>query len=495
MVMLLFLWGCSLPGAMTESTTPTASEETEATAETAVSGGCTSIPTTTIEDTLQPVITPDISTPAKTTLPAITATPNSAATTKVPIITATPTPAKTPAPTAVVYPTAQPTASVQYSFSGFDTDLKTYSKLPSPFRMADGSTVSNMTQWNQQREYIKQMLCYYVYGPRPNYSVKKVVKVSQTTDYSVSSNAQTTVYKVYYDTNRFFRVRITRPTKQKVYPVIMRYESNMDYRFCIENSVISNEKYVIVAINNLDAYNDSGAPTQSQSQMYEYKAIMAWAYQATLTMDFLSTLDFIDMSRIAITGHSRTGKAALCAAAYDERIALTIPNSSGAAGAATLRKWGQDGVQGIDIASQEPYWISGNLSGFTGTYRENIIFNKDKVDKLPLDMNFARVLIAPRPILCTESRDGADSLWAGPYGTYTAWAAADPVYKMYGAGQENNNLIHTRAGQHDQLESDYLLLLQFCDYYFYRTPFERADYRVNTEYSGANDNFDYTNPF
>ena len=45
------------------------------------------------------------------------------------------------------------------------------------------------------------------------------------------------------------------------------------------------------------------------------------------------TTDWADTDKIIATGHSRGGKVALCAAIYDERIALGAPNGSGCGGA------------------------------------------------------------------------------------------------------------------------------------------------------------------
>ncbi len=57
---------------------------------------------------------------------------------------------------------------------------------------------------------------------------------------------------------------------------------------------------------------------------HDWGAIAAWAWGYPLLIDAFERMDCIDASRVISTGHSRGGKAALCAAIYDERIA--IPN-------------------------------------------------------------------------------------------------------------------------------------------------------------------------
>lgn len=377
------------------------------------------------------------------------------------------------------------------SETGEVLSFKTYSNLtyssktlPDPFLKPDGKRVATMEEWEQQREYIKKALCFYIYGDRPSFSV---VRVETESESDAGDYGKTTVYRIFYDAARSFRVRVTRPSAagQEQYPVIMRYESNMDYRFPIEEQVLSGDQYVIVSINHLDAAPDNqNEYTPAHMQESEAKAIMAWACQATLTIDYLATLPYIDANKIALTGHSRTGKAAICAAAFDERIALVVPNSSGAGGASSLRTFGQSGAQGIGLAEQQPSWVSANLAPF-----------KSNVNKLPLDMHWATALIAPRPVLFTESRDGADSAWAGLRGTYACWSALDEVYKIYGNDMVQNNLIHTRAGNHDQLGSDYALLVEFCNSYFYGQSMDNSALRTTTEYPAAASQYNWKSPF
>ena len=346
--------------------------------------------------------------------------------------------------------------------------------LPDPFVMPDSRRVANLCDWNRQRKYIKQMLLHYVYGPRPSFSVTGLEIIGGRTE---GDFGQTAYYKVYYgDGRRFFRMRVTIPSGAAgPLPVILRFEHFMEHRYPIERELLMQNRYVIATVNHLDlAPNEAHEYLPSHVQPSEAKAIMAWALGASMAMDVLERFPYADCKRVCITGHSRTGKAAICAAAFDERFALVVPNNSGAGGASSFRTFGQPGAQGIHIARHQPSWLADTLGEFV-----------ERCDCLPLDMHFATALIAPRPILLTESRDGGESLWAGPRGTYACWSALDEVYKLYGPPAVMRNLIHMRPGRHDQLESDFRLLLSFCAYFFENMDIDLEGFRENTEYEEA----------
>ena len=329
--------------------------------------------------------------------------------------------------------------------------------LPDPLERPDGRCVRTTAEWEAKRGDVTALLEEYVYGARPAYDLERYELLSESYDDDVAPNAVTQMWKLFYGDGRSFTLRLTYPDAPGAYPTIMRYESLMDFRFPIEAEAVGQEKYCVAAINYMEMFPDVGEP--GLEHMHEAKAIMAWACGASLALDFLETQAVADTAHVLITGHSRTGKAALCATAFDERFALCVPNSSGAAGASGLRKFDDKGSQGIDIAIHEPTWVSDRLADYA-----------DCVNKLPIDMNFARALIAPRPILCTESLDGGGSLWAGPRSTVKMWKSADRVYALYGA--EENNLIHFRPGEHDQTAEDYRRMMEFADHYFYGTPLD-----------------------
>ena len=163
------------------------------------------------------------------------------------------------------------------------------------------------------------------------------------------------------------------------------------------------------------------------------------------------------MNRLVVTGHSRGGKTALCAGIYNERVAITAPNSSGTGGTGSLRHF-EEGQKEQRLAVHEtknPHWFHPGFFEFGG--REEL---------LPFDAHTAKSLIAPRALINAHARQ---DYWANPYGTELTYRAADKVFEWLDAkGQQG---IHWRDGGHAQGEEDWLALLDFADWKFFnKTP-------------------------
>src|SRR5437763_10803261 len=107
----------------------------------------------------------------------------------------------------------------------------------------------------------------------------------------------------------------------------------------------------------------------------------AWAWGYHRAVDFLVTLRSVDKDRIAVTGHSRGGKAALLAGAIDARVALTAPNCSGCGGAGCFRFRGPQSERLADILQSFPGWFTPRLRDFIG-----------REDQLPFDQHELKAL-------------------------------------------------------------------------------------------------------
>jgi hypothetical protein len=97
--------------------------------------------------------------------------------------------------------------------------------------------------------------------------------------------------------------------------------------------------YAYIAMNTGSVYGDGAARGGAYTELYPYKegiyeydsgALMGWAWGVSRIVDaLLNDPSFnIDGSRTAVTGVSRNGKAALLAAAFDERISAAFPCDS-----------------------------------------------------------------------------------------------------------------------------------------------------------------------
>ena len=198
---------------------------------------------------------------------------------------------------------------------------------------------------------------------------------------------------------------------------------------------------------------------------HDWGTIAAWAWGIHRAVDYLHDHKDLDRNRIAVVGHSRLGKTALLAAAFDERIALAIPHQAGCGGTAPSRGHNPKAESVKRINTSFPHW-------FDGTFKE---FN-DQPDKLPFDQNCLVALVAPRPVLFSNA---VEDNWANPSGQFEVLQAADPVYRLLGAGgleakrmPEPGKLIdsklgyYIRPGKHSMTKGDWKVFLDFADKHF-----------------------------
>lgn len=152
----------------------------------------------------------------------------------------------------------------------------------------------------------------------------------------------------------------------------------------------------------------------------DWGALRAWAWGAGKALDYFETDTSVDATRVAIEGHSRFGKAALIAMAYDPRFAIGFISSSGAGGAKLYRRNAGEIVENL-AAPEEYHWMAGNFLKYAGPLTW---------DDLPVDSHELIALCAPRPVFISSGDKG--DAWVDARGMFMAAVAAGPVYRLLG---------------------------------------------------------------
>jgi len=208
-------------------------------------------------------------------------------------------------------------------------------------------------------------------------------------------------------------------------------------------------------------------------------SIAAWAWGFHRCVDYLVTDHDLDAKRIAAVGHSRNGKTALLAAAFDERIALSIPHQAGCGGTAPNRvapalrapqSNGRPIAETTVVINQSfPHWFNGEFKKFDSA-----------PERLPFDQNALVALCAPRPVLFSNAQEDQ---WANPSGQFEVLQAADPIYRLLGveglaakAMPPQRQLVdsrlgyYIREGKHSMTADDWEVFMNFADRQFGKKP-------------------------
>jgi hypothetical protein len=162
----------------------------------------------------------------------------------------------------------------------------------------------------------------------------------------------------------------------------------------------------------------------------DWGTLRAWAWGTSRAMDYLETDKAVDAKRVGLEGHSRFGKAALAAMAYDPRFAIVYSSSSGEGGAKLYRHI--FGEQMPNLAGPALYhWFDGNFLRYGGPLTPG---------DLPVDNHELIALCAPRPVFIgggASTGDGyadpSGDAWADAKGMFLAEVDAGPVYRLLGA--------------------------------------------------------------
>ena len=353
----------------------------------------------------------------------------------------------------------------------------TNTDLPYVLCDAAGQRVATTEEWRRHRQHLLSLI-EIEYGALPPTPPATTGHELHSHPVARLSNARHTQYRLATGPDgRFtFLLDLLIPTGEGAHPVVLTGDTCWGYVADDIAAEVLRRGYILAQFIRTeivpDVYHTHAERTAGLYRIYpggNYGALAAWAWGYHRCIDFLTTLPFVDAARIAVTGHSRGGKAALLAGATDERIALTAPNNSGCGGAGCFRLQGENSETLKDIVTRFPYWFSPRFADFIG-----------KEMSLPFDQHFVKALVAPRALLSTEA---LGDLWANPSGTWQTHLAAREAYRFLGA--EDHIGIWFRDGGHSQGLPDWSTLLDFADWRLLgKPPARRFDTSPFTDAAG-----------
>jgi len=163
-------------------------------------------------------------------------------------------------------------------------------------------------------------------------------------------------------------------------------------------------------------------------------ALWAWAYRVLVR----AADNLLNASRCIVAGHSRLGKAALWAAALDDRIDAVFANQSGCFGAAPASH--PEGETPDQLIAQFPHWTIAH-----------------KRAKRDVDQHHLLALIAPRILYLGQA---SGDQWADPRGSVVALKAARATWPT---DVQHRVGYHMRDGGHDLTKEDWSSFLGFLD--------------------------------
>lgn len=324
--------------------------------------------------------------------------------------------------------------------------------LPDPLVMDEGGKdipVESLAQWKEQREYLKQQVKHIFSGtfPPPPEDLKINVLEERRNDHGVK--IQMIELRFGENDHAKLTLEVFTPPGKGPFPVFMTQWNHRGWA-----QIAVRRGYLGVVYAGADAKDDTREYLELYPD-YDWSTLMARAWGAQRAVDYLHTLDEVDKSKIAITGHSRNAKQSLLAAAFDDRITAVISSSGGTGGEFPYRYTDErHSNESIEfLYSRRTHWAHPRIRFYVG--REH---------KLPIDQNSLMALIAPRALLLSSSiREGGGG---DPWAIEQLFRSLSKVYNFLGAPEKLG--IRLRDGEHAVEARDLEAYLDWLDIRFKR---------------------------
>lgn len=419
--------------------------------------------------------------------------------------------------------------------------LTSHPELPDPLTMLNGTKVTTREQWETQRKpELKALFEHYMYGKLPPTPTKQSYTELFRDGKALGGKATLTEIKITFEQPSLqhpIYVLLAIPNHVQKPPVFVGMNFCGNHTLLDDSRIhlpevwcrntcpgVVNERATDAGrggqtdVWNIDLIIDRGyalacfycgdvdpdnpdltdgigpafyKPGPSTPAPDDAGTIMLWAWGFHRVVDLVQKYDSeqhgkdqLDAKRIAVVGHSRNGKTALLAGAFDERIAVVIPLQAGCGGSAPSRSTDTRAEQVRQINTSFPHWFNGNFKQFydapeiptnanSAKRRELTNQFSEKTNRLPFDQHCLVALCAPRPVLFPNAEE---DLWANPSGQFEMLKAATPVYKLLGvegiasdAKPEMNKLTDSRLGyfmrpgKHAMARVDWEAFATYCD--------------------------------
>lgn len=361
------------------------------------------------------------------------------------------------------------------------TEYNVLGKLPDPFLMNNGKTVTTKEDWEERKKEIYKTAVELQYGtqpPKPEFfSIDKIYENSSSMCYRIHAGTKEKQVQ--------FIMKIIMPDDLSEKPkavvdgdLCFNYAFNTNYLDCFKKN-----GFAYVLFNRCELANDimfegrRHGPLYDVYPEYSFGAIGAWAWGYSRCVDALEKLSVFDLSALAFTGHSRGGKTAMLAGVLDERAKIVNPNETNAGSCSCYRIHSkiicEDGEERrserlSDLWNNFGYWIGEGMGEYA-----------DRENELPFDCHFLKAMIAPRVLLVGEA---ASDAWTNVVGTWQTSIAATEVFKFL--GYEENLIWYFRKGYHSHNPEDAIMLVNVINHVhdneklndnFFKTPFKKPE--------------------
>lgn len=321
-------------------------------------------------------------------------------------------------------------------------------ELPSLLTFLDGSPVDSVDDWPHRRAEIHDLMIETFVGTFPT-ETPRTTSVQTLDEIQGDDGSLRYRLRLSFDTKNkaSFEVHVWVPEGEGPFPILL--VAPRSYQIDWAEAALT-RGYVVCLYPGLDKHHPEKDFPEYESVWETFRAeypdatwteISCKGWLASRALDYLLGPTFehpVSRDHIAIIGHSRYGKQAMIAAAFDERITAVVARSPGSPASTPYRLTSRHTFNEAPPDFPSP-WFLEDLKGYVG-----------REDELPIDAHAWAALIAPRPLMIhTAHQDGCEPTWA----VERSFNAGQEVYALL--GERRNYHLAYRSGSHNPITDEH----------------------------------------